>query len=273
MDINPYLHLDYWFYFVMFCNNCPSNNQSEVSAAEQCLQLRCGGICQDEFTYLSNSLSNRGIYSKLSLIEELNHDGMLNEKETQRLSKKLSALLLPTEYSCCNDSAVESYEYIQMKNLIKDCSQGKISESRDDCVCTCIDSEGKRAGGDNCRLLFNASFTLILEVFQTITNFFESTCKSVPDADVDHDYLTHHLVEAVNCRREGNEIPVRRSDGGKGAQGMQVVLGRNVQEPENLKQEAALNHIADATDGDGARPMKRSSFFANTKRLSQSFYR
>ena len=54
------------------------------------MQMKCGGICQEEITYLSNSLSNQGVYSKLSLLEELERDEIISEEEKDKIAKKLA---------------------------------------------------------------------------------------------------------------------------------------------------------------------------------------
>ena len=48
-----------------------------MSAAEQCLQLKCGGFCSNESTYIYNSLLNQSIDTKLSLLTELASDGII----------------------------------------------------------------------------------------------------------------------------------------------------------------------------------------------------
>lgn len=241
-----------------------------MSAAEQCLQLKCGGFCSNESTYIYNSLLNQSIDTKLSLLTELASDGIITKEEKEKAFKRLEALHLPTQYSCCSDKPnqdQEHCEYIQLKNLIKECDPYHYNSYNDDIICTCIDSEGNRAGGDNCRLCFNASYTWILEVFGAVTGWLEGTCKTASDVDSDIN-LKRKPVEAINCQEEDSIIPVRRPR--KQGSGKRFVAV--CQDSEEQKEEMALNYIADATSRTGAAPVKRSSFFAATKRLSQSFY-
>ena len=182
-----------------------------MSSLDQCLRMKCGGICcSNEFTYLSKTLSNQAIYTKLALLEELEHDGIISEQEKENASMRLAALVIPAEYSCCDCSEEQHYEYIQLRNLMKDCSNESNTKNQYDLICTCIDNEGSRAGGDNCRLCFTASSTWIFEVFQTVTTFF-NTCGTISDTDEDDpsSKSTRQPIQAINCRKEDDIIPVR----------------------------------------------------------------
>ena len=258
----------------MSLESYPVNYQGGISSADQCLQMKCGGICAKECTYWNNWSSNNDIHTKLSLLEELEHDGVISREEKENASMKLAALLLPTEYTCRDACTGQNYEYIQLRNIMKDCSVGNHKKHNHDFICTCIDSGGSRAGGDNCRLCLSASYTWVFEVLQTITTLFDSACcRTTSDTDDNCSFSNNSIgkpIEAINYRKEDDRIAVRCPT--KGTHTRKLLSKTNEQVSEELKEEVALNYIADATNRDGVTPVKRSSFFATRKRLSQSFY-
>ncbi len=103
-----------------------------------------GGLFQNEYAYVANTISNHSIEKKLSLLHELKLQGILSKLDYDASCIKLKALLLPTTYSCGTPCTNEdgTIESIRFKNVIKECYRCG-NKDPDDFVCTCIDINGK----------------------------------------------------------------------------------------------------------------------------------